>query len=94
MLDKYKYESQCLAFSMPYNQILRIFRLSNFDMTDEFGDDVTIKNDAEIDGIIYVLRWNDIELPWCTKTELHATAIAFGCQWGAQQIFNMRYPNE
>ncbi len=94
MMHEYKYESQRLAFSMPYSQVLRIFRLSTFEIDGNDDDYIDIDSEAEIDGVIYVVRWNDQELPWHTKNHQLAAMIAMGCQWGAQQIFNMRYPNE
>lgn len=49
-------------------------------------DDLNVDHDEEIEGIVYNIFWNGEALPWCTKTKLQAAAIAFGCQWGAQEM--------
>lgn len=50
-------------------------------------DESEVGMDEEIEGIVYQIFWNNNPLPWCTKTRLQAGAIALGCQWGAQRIF-------
>lgn len=91
--NEYKYESDvCFSFSMPYNQVMKIIRLSTFEIDDE-SDDYD-NRDAEIEGIIYTLQWNGESLPWHAKTHREAVLIAMGCQWGAQQMFNMRYSKD
>lgn len=96
MMNEYKYESKsCFLFLMPYNQILKVVRLSKFEIDEDDDDNYrALSEKGEIEGVIYVVRWNDQELPWHTKSHLQATIIAMGCQWAAHQMFNMRYPNE
>lgn len=95
MVDEYKYESgNYFSFSMPYGHILKVVRLSTFEIDEDDDDYIDIHSEAEIEGVIYVVRWSDQELPWHTKSHLQAAMIAMGCQWGAQQMFNMRYQNE
>jgi len=50
-------------------------------------DELEIGVDEEVDGIIYDIYWDEIKLPWCTKTRAQAYAIALGCQWGAMEQF-------
>ena len=94
MTDDYKYESgNYFLFSMPYGQVLKVVRLSTFEI-DEYDDDdnyTDIDSEAEIEGVIYIIRWNEEALPWHTKNLLGASLLAMGCQWGAQQVFNMRH---
>jgi len=87
-MNEYKYEYDIyFAFTMPYDQILKIIQLSTFEMGhDDYHDD-------EIDGVIYVLRWNGEKLPWYTESHRHAVSIALGCQLGARKMFEMRYEN-
>lgn len=70
-----------LKFAMPFADTLEI-RSSKPINEDEIGID------QEVEGIVYSIYWGDVPLPWFTKTQLQASAIALGCQWGAQQIAN------
>ena len=88
MLDEYKYEGLCLSFSMANGEVLRIIRLSSFEINDDF-----FENDLPTRGVLYVLRWNGMQMPYSATTQLQATAIALGCQWGVTQIFEMRNKN-
>ena len=64
-------------FSMPFGETLEI-RSSKY--VEEH-----VESDEEVDGIVYRIYWNGIALPWSTNTLLKATAIAFGCQYGARK---------
>jgi len=66
-----------LRFSMPFNESLEI--RSNKPIDDEIG------SDEEVEGIHYNIFWKGNSLPWTTKTQLQAIAIAMGCQWGAME---------
>ncbi len=82
MQSEYKYEKQIgFKFAMPYGRTMEIYRCSDVDF-----EDSEIDSDESIAGIHYIIKWNGILLPWNADTELHAMAIAMGCQWGARQI--------
>lgn len=65
-------------FYMPFGETMEIRSSKPIDQD--------IGSDEEIEGIVYNIYWKGIALPWCTKTRLQAIAIAFGCQWGAQEM--------
>ncbi len=71
-----------LIFSMPYETKMEIRSSKTIDEN--------IASDEEVEGIVYHIFWDGTYLPWCTNTLLQATAIAFGCQWGAYEMKNKR----
>lgn len=68
-----------LCFAMPNQGTLEIHSSMPI-------DDFEVESDEEIEGVVYRLWWDGSYLPWCIKTKLQATAIAFGCQWGAMEM--------
>lgn len=64
---------------MPFGEDMEIRPSKEID-EDEIGIE------EEVDGVVYNIYWGELVMPWCTTTRLHATAIAFGCQWGAQTM--------
>lgn len=68
-----------LLFSMPNGKTMEI--RSSSEVNENIG------SDEKVEGIVYKIYWDSISLPWCTETLLQATAIAFGCQWGAEQMW-------
>jgi len=86
MSNECEEETICLAFVMPFGETLEI-RSSK-----EVGE--FIGNDEEVEGVEYRVYWNDVALPWFTKTLLQASAIAFGCQWGAHEMVKKQGKNE
>lgn len=39
-----------------------------------------IEYDEEIEGVLYKIYWDDVQLPYFAKTLLQATAIKISCQ--------------
>ena len=74
-----------MKFAMPFGEELEICPSQDIDETE-------IGSDEEVDGVHYNILWNGEKLPWFTKTRLQATAIAFGCQWGASQMYKKMQP--
>lgn len=68
-----------LKFQMPYNGTLEI-------IASEPVNEFEIGAEEVIKGITYSLCWNGKYLPWCTKTKSEAIAMAFACQYGAQEV--------
>jgi hypothetical protein len=79
MCNKSNQNQVGMLFAMPFGQTLEI-------RSSQLIIDVDIDMCEEIDGITYSIYWNGERLPWCANTLLSATAIAMGCQYGAQQI--------
>lgn len=75
-----------LCFDMPFSGLLEIRSSKPLDET--------IGRDEEVEGVVYRIYWNGIPLPWSTKTQLQATAIACGCQWGAQEMMKKFMPDK
>lgn len=60
------------------------------------GEDLEIKSSRQLDedvgidevieDVVYTIYWNGHPLPWCASTQLQAFSIAFGCQYGAQEM--------
>lgn len=73
-----------MKFVMPFGGELDIRPKPSMTLDEE----LEIGSDEEVEGVIWQLFWNDLPLPWCTKTKLQATALAFGCQYGAMQGHN------
>lgn len=66
-------------FAMPFGETLEI-------RSSKPIDDSNVECDEELEDVVYSIYWNNIELPWCTKTKFQAMAIACGCQWGAMEM--------
>ena len=80
-MDEKSSERIVIGFKMPYNGIMEIRASKPID------DDVDIED--EIEGVIYLIYWNDIQLPWHTKTQWAAIIMALGCQWGAKEMLKI-----
>lgn len=77
-MDEESSERVMMQFKMADNGVLQIRSSKPID------DDIDI--DDVIDGVVYCIYWNDIQLPWHTKTQWAAIIMALGCQWGAKEM--------
>jgi len=67
-----------LLYAMPMGGTLEI--RSTHPVEEDIG------SDEEIEGVVYKIYWHGVPIPFCTNTLLKATIMAFGCQWGAQEM--------
>jgi hypothetical protein len=73
-----------MKFAMPLGKTLEVIPSRELTLDEEdYGPE------EEIDGVVWRIVWDDKLLPWNTKTQLQATAIAMGCQWGACEMAKM-----
>jgi hypothetical protein len=70
-----------MKFSMPCGGTMEIIPSKDVDW-------MGIDQDEEVAGVVYFIEWNGEKFPWHTKTRLQATAMAFGAQWGATEMYN------
>jgi hypothetical protein len=70
-----------MKFSMPCGGIMEI-------ITSQDVDWMEVDMDEEIEGVFYFIEWNGEKFPCHTKTRLQATAMAFGAQWAANEMYN------
>ncbi len=76
----------CFQFTMPLNETLKIISSKPI-------DEFEIAIDQEVEGIEYLILWNDELLPYGMKTRLQALSVALGCQWGASETFKRMNKN-
>jgi hypothetical protein len=78
---KNSFSEVVLRFTMPLGETLEIRSISSEPIGDEW-----VGFNEETPTTTYHLFWNNNQLPWHTNTQLQATAIALGLQWGASEM--------
>lgn len=53
-------------------------------------DEFEVGMDDEVDGVYYLIYWNEESCPYSFKTRLSASAMALGIQWGAYKVNELR----